>query len=141
MLIMGVQNEIVGITRMTKYLFLACQNNALHDPPDMEWRPHYYGPYWDGMEGALDSIVGQRLVSAAELTNERGRTTRYSITARGRARANSLITRLDEKEISDLTALIRAHQRKPLWAFLKFIYQNYPEYTERSLLSDRILSY
>ncbi len=41
MLIMGVQNEIVGITRFIKYLFLACQNETLRDPPDIEWRSHY----------------------------------------------------------------------------------------------------
>ena len=140
MLIMGVQNEIVGITRFIKYLFLACQNETLRDPPDIEWRSHYYGPYWDGFNDAVGSLVKQNLVSTEELRNELGRTTRYSITPKGRKRFNGLLEKLDEKEISEITSIIRAHQRKSLTAFLKFIYQNYPEYTKHSLIANRILS-
>ena len=140
MLIMGIQNEIVGITRFIKYLFLACQNGTLRDPPDIEWRSHYYGPYWDGFNDAVGSLVEQNLVSTEELSNELGRTTKYSITAKGRQHYSRLLEKLGEKEISDLTSVIRAHQRKSLTAFLKFIYQNYPEYTKHSLIVDRILS-
>ena len=139
MLIIGVQGEIVGITRLIKYLFLACQK-TLRDPPDIEWRSHYYGPYWDGVNGAIGSLVEQNLVSTEQLTNELGRTTKYSITTKGRQHYSRLLEKLDEKEISDLTSVIRAHQRKSLTAFLKFIYQNYPEYTKHSLIADRILS-
>ena len=140
MLIMGIQNEIVGITRFIKYLFLACQNGTLRDPPDIGWRSHYYGPYWDGFNDAVGSLVEQNLVSTEELSNELGRTTRYSITVKGRQHYSRLLGKLGEKEISDLTSVIRAHQRKSLTAFLKFIYQNYPEYTKHSLIADRILS-
>ena len=140
MLIMGVQNEIVGITRFIKYLFLTCQNETLRDPPDIEWRSHYYGPYWDGFNDAVGSLVERNLVSTEELRNELGRTTRYSITDKGRQHYGRLVEKLDGKEISEITSIIRAHQRKSLTAFLKFIFRNYPGYKKRSLIVDRILA-
>ena len=139
MLVIGAQDEIVGITRFIKYLFLACQNGTLRDPPDIEWRGHYYGPYWDGFNGAVDSLVGQKLISTAEITNDVGRTTKYSITVKGRKHYRKLLGELGEGEIADLDAVIRSHRRKPLVVFLKFIYENYPEYTKRSLIADKIL--
>ncbi len=85
LLIIGVQGEIVGITRLIKYLFLACQNGALREPPDIEWRSHYYGPYWDGINGAIGSLVERNLVSTTELKNDMGRTTRLFHNRQGQA--------------------------------------------------------
>jgi len=139
MLIIGVQGEIVGITRLIKYLFLACQNGALRDPPDIGWRSHYYGPYWDGVNGAIGSLVKRNLVSTVELKNDMGRTTRYSITDKGRSHCDRLVEKLGKKEVSKIAAIVRAHQHKPLVVFLDFIYRKYPEYRE-FVITDRIRS-
>ena len=140
LLIIGVQGEIVGITRLIKYLFLACQNGALREPPDIEWRSHYYGPYWDGINGAIGSLVERNLVSTTELKNDMGRTTRYSITDKGRQHYGRLVEKLGKKEASKLTAIVHAHQHKPLIVFLDFIYGKYPEYREFDIIADKIRS-
>ena len=140
MLVIGAQDEIVGITRFIKYLFLACQNGTLRDPPDIEWRAHHYGPYWDGFNGAIGSLIKDGMVSTKELRNDLGCTTKYATTVKGRSHYRKLLQGLDKEKISNLNSVIRAHRRKSLTAFLKFIYENYPEYTKRSLIADRILS-
>lgn len=139
MMILGVQNEISGATRFVKYLFLADKSKTLGKPLDgVEWKPHYYGPYWDGFDDAAESLERQNLLKITELRSPLGNTmTKFTITPKGRQHFSTLTV---SQNVDDLVYLLREHQKKPLISLLNFVYEQYPDYAHNSVIKDQVIN-
>lgn len=139
MLILGIQNEILGSTRFMKYLFLVCQSRIFnHNDLQINWKPHHYGPYWDDFDTYIASLSNENLLIKQRETSLAGNTTKFSITPKGRQYFNDLSQNY-ENELPDLTDLIRLHQKESLPSLLKFVYEQYPSFTEKSRIKDTVL--
>ena len=139
-LILGIQNEIVGFTRFVKYLFLASQNDIFgKNEPSIDWKAHHYGPYWEGFDSVIKSLECDRLLKLETINSLSGRSVaKFSITIKGRKYFQDLYQQY-ENELNDLTPLIKFHQKKSLIDLLKFVYENYPEFSTRPRLREAVL--
>ena len=140
MLILGVQNEIVGFTRFMKYLFLVCETKIFDkNKLAIHWESHHYGPYWRGFDSSVDRLASENLLEMEKQSTPSGNaTTRFLITTRGRQHFRELSKKY-ENELGDITELIHTHRKSPLPVLLKFVYEQYPEYTTNSKIKNEVL--
>lgn len=141
MLILGNQNEIYGYTRFIKYLFLVHQSKIFpKDKIDLQWKPHHYGPYYDDFDGLVKNLSNDNYLKMEEQTTFSGNcTTKFLITIKGRKFFQSICKKFSKNELNDLSSLIKNIQKKSLYDLLKFVYEQYPEYTKNSKIKDKIL--
>lgn len=139
-LILGVQNEIVGFTRFVKYLFLVSQTNIFpKNELIIDWKSHHYGPYWDGFDTFINSLAHDNFLDKQEQHTLSGNaTTKFIITPKGRKYFQSLSQKYESK-LDYLTSLIRENHKKPLPTLLKFVYEQYPEFTTNSRIKREVL--
>ena len=140
MLILGVQNDIVGFTRFVKYLFLTCQSGIFQkDELIIPWKSHHYGPYWTEFDAFVITLSNQKLLTMKkEITIAGNTTTKFSITVKGRQSFQDLAQKYQE-QLDDLKSLIRSNQNRSLASLLKFVYEKYPEFTTNSVIKDQVL--
>ncbi len=88
MLILGVQNGIIGFTRFVKYLFLVSQTNIFpKNELEIDWKSHHYGPYWDRFDTFIRSLADDNFLTMQEQHTQSGNaTTKFTITPKGRKR-------------------------------------------------------
>ena len=126
------KNKIENKMRLHKIIFLLSKKY-----PELEkfadFEAYYYGPYGEGVESALDSLVSNGLL---EEINERGRKS-YIVTSRGREVANKLVKEFPElyNEIVELYDIIDNLTDDEL---LALVYFSYPEYAKESKIYEKI---
>lgn len=151
----GAEDRINGITRLEKLLFLASQETdvlkQVEDP--FRFKAYDYGPYskevYEAVElleeaGLLEEqrvLEGRALDEMEELaaaTEEReGIERRYVLTEEGRAVARLLAQR--SPEVSEKLATIKdKYAGMPLGRLIRYVYQQYPPYAEKSKIRDRM---
>lgn len=140
MLILGTQENIIGITRFMKYLFLVDQVQIFKKQNlTIPWIPYDYGPYWEEFGSFLATLSHEKLLIKTEQTTINGyKTTKISITTRGRAYFRKLIDNYSN-EANALNELLSNHNRSSLTKLMKFVYVNYPKFTVNSRIRERIL--
>lgn len=140
MLILGTQENITGVTRFMKYLFLADQVHIFKKQNlIIPWKPYDYGPYWNEFNTFLTSLSHEKLLTETEQTTINGhKTTKISITTKGRVYFRKLLNNYSN-ESNALKDLLSNHNRSSLTKLMKFVYEHYPEFTINSKIKERIL--
>ncbi|MEY2424373.1 MAG: hypothetical protein QOI95_4440 [Acidimicrobiaceae bacterium] len=155
----SLQDRIEGITRLEKLVFLVERESELRDliTEDADFRSHNFGPFSSKVYQAVDTLVAAGLVedsaslsSTSEDAWETERvigaeasdpyaTRNLSLTARGRRYYEALITELP-KDVGPMLAEFKDQfGALPLRQLIRYVYQRYPEYTEKSIIRDQIL--
>jgi len=139
-LILCIQNEIVGFTRFVKYLFLVSQANIFpKNELVIDWKPHHYGLYWHRFDTFISILSHDNILKKQEQSTLSGNTTtKFTITIKGRKTFQALSQKY-KAELDTITHLIRNNQKKSLPVLLKFVYQQYPEYTTNSRIKHEVL--
>lgn len=140
MLILGTQEEIIGVTRFMKYLFLVDQTQIFKEQNlVISWAAHNYGPYWNKFNSFLASLLHENLLAKTEQTTINDyKTTKISITISGRVYFRKL-TNNYTNETNELHTLLSNHNRSSLTKLMKFVYENYPEFTVNSKIKEKVL--
>ncbi len=148
-----------GITRLEKLLFLLEQETPLGDQlsekPDFE--SHNFGPFSSKIYQAVDTLAAAGLLEdsagiasstedAWEAENLIGTnvsdpyaTRNFSLTEKGRRYYKALIKELP----SDTEVILEQFKERfgtlPLRQLIRYVYQRYPSYTDKSLIRRDIL--
>jgi hypothetical protein len=141
MLILGTQEEIIGVTRFMKYLFLVDQTQIFKEQNlVISWAAHNYGPYWNKFNSFLTSLSSKKLLTKTEQTTINDyKTTKISITIKGKEYFRKLTNNYTNKT-NELHALLLNHNRSSLMKLMKFVYENYPEFTINSKIKEKVLA-
>jgi uncharacterized protein YwgA len=149
-------HRINGITRLEKLLFLASQEGEVmkqvEDP--FRFQAYDYGPYSKQVYEAVELLEEARLLEEqrvlegraldemeelAAATEEReGIERRFVLTDQGRAVAHLLSER--NPEVTKMLATIKdKYAGMPLGRLIRYVYQQYPSYAEKSKIRDQVL--
>lgn len=149
------EGKINGITRLVKLLFLALQETdvAKHVKDPFPFKPYDYGPYSKEIYEAVELLeeagllrdkrimAGRSLDEMEELaaaTEEReGVERQFILTMEGGAVAKLLAQH--SPEASEMLAAIKdKYGGMPLGRLIRYVYQQYPSYAQKSKIRDRI---
>lgn len=140
--------EVSGITRFQKLVFLA-QKGGLSDDPiepleDMEtfeYEPNDYGPFSRELYDALDDLEADGLVEVeTKLTRSGNERKDYVLTKEGERTAENLFGDLPEDptefdhDLKVLKAVKRLYNDRPIVGLIDDLYAEYPEYAKDSVL-------
>jgi uncharacterized protein YwgA len=152
----SAEGRMNGITRLEKLLFLASEEEevleGVEDP--FEFRPYDFGPYskeiYESVElleeaGLLDEhrVLGGRALDEMEevaaATGEReGVERQFVLTDHGKAVAR-LLARRNPMVSRKLTTIKDKYARMPLGRLVRYVYERYPRYAEKSKIRDQVL--
>lgn len=129
--------QIDGITRLQKLVFLAQQEQLGGDEAWYDFDPYKYGPYSEDLTHALELFEDRGYVKKnVETTRNGNEKYTYSLTDEGRKIVKQGL--LDESENSQLFDAAKevkdAHNREPIERVLRYVYNKYPSFAEKSEL-------
>lgn len=131
-------DRIEGATRFQKLVFLAQKETDL--PGVFNYESDKFGPFSKELYATLDELEDRGLISK-EIRKTRNGNEKYtySLTQKG----HRVIQRVKEK--ADLESYFKPAQeikakrnKQPLERLLRYVYSNYPEYTDRSEIKSEI---
>lgn len=155
-----LEGRIDGITRLEKLLFLLEKESVagrfLTEP--LLFRAHHFGPFSERVYQAVE------LLKAAGLTEERGRSSssgeesweavnivgltgpdapyvsrEFRLTPLGTRYYDALVKALDASVVQSVSAVKNQFAALPLRQLIRYVYQRFPEFTEKSKIKDEIL--
>jgi DNA-binding PadR family transcriptional regulator len=130
------QRKIEGITRFQKLVFLAQEETDIEEI--FEFTPDNYGPFSTSLYATLEELE-EKDVILRQVETTRGGNGKfiYSIGNLGENAAEALL----KDSTSDFQAIVNevqpikeAHNTQPLNQLLRYVYSNYPNTTEESVL-------
>lgn len=138
--------RVHGVTRMQKYGFLlAKQYNkeveriskaepslAFYD----DWEPLWFGPFSKTLAKDIDACVEHGLIHKEPVSTSPD-SHRFSLTISGRKQWRAMFGRFNG-EMTAMHGKVSHLQRVSLESLLEDIYNLYPEYTVKSIISDRV---
>jgi uncharacterized protein len=150
--------EIHGITRLQKLLFLLWREGAFYeDVPNLyNFKAYDFGPCMDDLYDDLDFAEDIKLIKIQETPSgneyEGGdedaflsdfgfklikRTTRrdFSLTETGEEAARDLFEKLDDGRRERLSQIKRRFNNMPFFDLLRYVYRKYPAFAKKSVLS------
>lgn len=140
--------EVSGITRFQKLVFLA-QKGGLSDDPikpleDMEtfeYEPNDYGPFSRELYDTLDDLEADGLVEVETKPTRSGNERKdYVLTKEGERIAEDLFDDLPDDptefdhDLKVLKAVKRLYNDRPIVGLIDDLYAEYPEYAKDSVL-------
>jgi len=124
---------VTGKTRLVKMLFLMGKEVDVNNLVDSKmFLPYKYGPYNEQIDGAIEELEGNELVSRT------GSPQRFELTLEGAKLAKQVWASLSEAQKQRLFLLKKQYSRMPLSQVLSYVYNKYPEYTVASEIRDEI---
>ena len=134
------QRRIIGKTRLQKLVFLV--SHSIFSENLFEFTPYNFGPYSVKLLAAMDELlelgyINQKL---AELNETESDVTEFQLSPEGLLHAEEMINDIPLQKLSEIEDMIHVHGYKELESLLQFVYSDYPEYTENSVIKDRVLS-
>lgn len=157
----SLDGEIKGITRLEKLMFLLEKNSQIArylDEP-LEFKSFNYGPFSEKIYQAIDMLAAAGLVSdsaqASQSTedmwesqevigdneNRESYITRdIKLTERGKRYYQALAKELPEEVLSEVSEIKLKYGVLPLRKLVRYVYQTFPNYTDKSVIRDEILS-
>lgn len=130
------KKTIDGITKMEKLVFVT-QKEVLDKWKEIESSKFDFGP---DRFGPLSTEVYDELdfLKSVQMVGEEGKT--YSLTDKGqRFIEQKVFSRIPEKIRKDIEIVKTQHGRESLNDLLKYVYTNYPDYTVKSEIRERVL--
>lgn len=155
----SLKDRVEGVTRLEKLVFLLERETGigalLTEKPD--FRSHNFGPFSSKVYQAVDTLAAARLIQdtaqiapstddtweASEVIgqplSDPYATRDFSLTDRGRRYYKALIEELPGDIQRTLTEFKDRFGALPLRQLVRYVYQRYPGFTDRSLIRDDIL--
>jgi len=154
------QGYLAGVTRLEKLIFLLERETPVRDwmTDKADFRSWRFGPFSSKVYGAADTLAAAGLIrdSASNAPNTEDRweslgalmdegdvdpyTTRtFELTDRGTRYYAALLAELPTGAEQILTDFKRKFARLPLRQLVRYVYQRYPQYTDKSEIRDQIL--
>lgn len=157
----GPEEGIIrGVTRLEKLVFLLERETPAREwmTESPEFRSYRFGPFSEKVYAAADTLAAADLVtdSASEATDVSDRwesvsqlmdpgdldpyTTRdFTLTERGRAYYSALLRELPPGAEEVLRAFKGRFARLPLRQLVRYVYERYPQFTDKSEIRDDVL--
>lgn len=151
----AAQGRINGVTRLEKLLFLADKEediNALVDD-NYEFEAYNYGPYSKKVYEEVEVLEqagllteeraygGETLDEMEEVAvigeSREGIERRFVLTTQGEAVAQMLAVG-NADAVKRLSRIKDDYARMPLTRLVRYVYTTYPEYTDKSVIRDRV---
>jgi len=144
-------------------IFLLERETNLHKllTEDAEFTAYNFGPFSAKVYQAVDTLTAAGLITdsatASDTTADSWErfaaiedgedapledpyaTRDFALTERGRRYYDALVRQLPPATVNDLTKFKDRFARLPLRQLVRYVYQRYPDYTEKSLIRDEIL--
>lgn len=154
----GLKDRLEGITRLEKLIFLLEMEpevgRLLTEKPD--FKPHHFGPFSAAIYQAVE------ILKAAGLLEETGRlsespedswesanlilgddaeyaTRDFSLTEKGRSYYQALAAELPKHAVRAASKLKDQFGALPLRQLIRYVYEGYPRFAERSIIREKIL--
>ncbi|MFC6763624.1 hypothetical protein [Natrinema soli] len=124
---------ISGSIRFQKLIFLGQQESSL--PERYQFVPYKFGPYSYQLERDIESCINNGYICKSRTRNRVGNyRIDYSLTPDGIRFAKLLLEKGPDKVFQEANKITSAHGGKQLSDLIKYVYGNYPEYTDESTL-------
>jgi hypothetical protein len=155
----SLRNRLDGITRLEKLIFLLERETPLSKQltEQADFRSHNFGPFSAKVYQAVDTLSAARLLEDSadasdsiedywELEKVIGEdlsdpyaTRKFALTERGRRYYEALISELPRSTEETLKQFKDKFGALPLRQLVRYVYQRYPQFTDKSLIKDEIL--
>lgn len=154
-----LQGQIHGVTRLEKLIFLLDKEGDvgkwLQESPEFE--SHNFGPFSSKIYQAVESLVGYGLLEDSKVAStttedtweaenvlgaeavDRFAERRFRLTEKGRRYYESLRSELPSGTVESLGKFKDRFGNIPLGKLVRYVYQNYEQFTDKSLIRKRIL--
>ena len=134
------QRRIIGKTRLQKLVFLV--SHSIFSENLFEFEPYNFGPYSIKLLAAIDELLELGYINQkfAELNETDADVTEFKLSPEGLLRAEEMINNIPLKKLSGIEDIIHNHGYKELESLLQFVYSDYPEFAENSVIKDRVLN-
>ena len=151
--------RLKGVTRLEKLMFLIEQETNISDviQEEMDFTAHNFGPFSAKIYQMLDVLAAAQLVKDSSKPSDSTEdswevseviggpidpfaTRDFELTERGRRYYQALIAELPRRVETDLSKFKDRFGKLPLRQLVRYVYQNYPDYTENSVIKDEILN-
>lgn len=131
-----LNESVYGRTRLMKELFLADQRiRKKGEETDMDFKPDKFGPSDTQILIALEELKDSGLVHVTP----KAYVSELSLTGAGIRRARKEGKNLSNITIGSLRRIKREYNMEPQELLLKYVYENYPEFTTKSEIKPWIL--
>ena len=121
----------VTATKLQKIFFLLEKEKDVK--LDLDFKPYLFGPYSEKLQSALYDLVDKGLVKI----NYEGVKNLAGVVI-GQKESYELAKEIKIDVDSDILAFFRQWVKKSRNEILKYVYEKYPEYSEYSIIKDKI---
>lgn len=154
----GSTGRIEGITHLEKLVFLIeKERKPTWLTEDADFTSHNFGPFSSKIYTAVDTLAAADLLedsaSFSESTEDAWEaehvigetpsdpyaTRNFALTERGRRYYSALLSELPRGTEDDLRDFKSRFAALPLRQLVRYVYERYPDFTEKSLIRDDIL--
>jgi uncharacterized protein len=153
------RDRIEGVTRLEKLIFLLERETDLKNvlKESADFKSHNFGPFSSKIYQAVDTLAAYGLLEdSADLSTSTmdsweaqnligGNPTdpyasrTFTLTKRGRRYYEALAAEIPPGYLDELSRLKDRFATLPLRQLIRYVYQRYPNYTDRSLIREDIL--
>lgn len=130
--------RIEGRTQLQKLTFLGQKEGKMEG--GYNFRKWKFGPFSDDIWKDLDALVNHGEAMEIPQNSKEGEVLGYMYTLSKQGRdyvTNEILPKLDQETLNQLKTVIMRYSRMTLAELLTYVYQKYPDYTEKSQVRDR----
>ena len=155
----GLQDQLQGITRLEKLIFLIERETSLNELIDEEtgFRPYNFGPFSDVVYKAISYLSSYGLIDETASISDNTEDSWEQIEAIGAERYDPYVTRdfvltdtgkryyealvreLPMDKLQEMSTFKDRFASLPLRQLVRYVYRRYPDMTEESLIREEIL--
>lgn len=157
------EDEIRGITRLEKLIFLLERETSSSEwlTQTADFEAYNFGPFSEKVYQAVDMLAAAQLIedSYAEApdaldtweqrdkigigngtdTRDPFTTRNFRLTDRGKRYFEALSKEMPPKSLKEIVALKKSFAYLPLRQLIRYVYQEYEEFTTKSFIRDEVL--
>lgn len=134
--------SIEGATKLQKLIFLAQKEGSLPEEFQFDYESNKYGPYSVDLAVTLEELEDRGLIETEEIQNRSGNTVReYKLTDFGYKVTQEILNEREselEPIFNEMSDVKHNHGAKSLDRLLRYVYNKYPGYTDKSELDEYV---
>jgi len=139
----NIPGEIVGKTRLQKYIFLA-QNNLINSGYKAKYafRPYYYGPFNRQLYTDIEWLRMNNLIEIKSVLNFDGCISKYTMTEKGIKLITKMIQKYGFEEIDKIiNNALEEYHHYPISSLVEYVHEKYSEYDLKNFKNKKIGKY